>query len=90
MPEAWIVRSWKVEPFLCSPRYANEDRSVEDKLMNHANEHPGLALRIFDTDPALVYSIDAVERLAQRPTVSKTVYNRVRFGTAGVLAIKLE
>jgi DNA-binding transcriptional MerR regulator len=35
--------------------------------MKHANERPGSALRLFEPDPALVYSIDVVERLTQMP-----------------------
>ena len=44
--------------------------------MNYANEHPGLSLRLFDPDPTLVYSIDAVERLARVPRRTILIYCR--------------
>jgi len=45
-------------------------------FMNHTNEHLGLFLRLFDPDPALVYSIDAVERLARIPRRTILIYCR--------------
>jgi DNA-binding transcriptional MerR regulator len=39
-----------------------------------ANERPGSSLRLFEPDPALVYSIDVVERLTQMPRRKILVY----------------
>ena len=52
--------------------------------MNHANENPGLSLRLFDPDPSLVYSIDAVERLARVPR--RTILICCRHGLVSPLA----
>ena len=46
--------------------------------MKQANESPGTALRLFEPDPALVYSIDVVERLTQVPRRKILVYCRHR------------
>jgi DNA-binding transcriptional MerR regulator len=46
--------------------------------MKHANEMPGSALRLFEPDPALVYSIDVVERLTQVPRRKILVYCKHR------------
>ena len=50
--------------------------SRREKLMKHANERPKLALRIFEPDPALVYSIDVVEHLTQTPRRKILLYCR--------------
>jgi DNA-binding transcriptional MerR regulator len=42
--------------------------------MKRANERPGSSLRLFEPDPALVYSIDVVERLTQMPRRKILVY----------------
>lgn len=76
MSAAWIASSWRVEPLLCSPRHADEHRLADDKLMNHANEHPGSSLCLFDPDPALVYSIGEVERLTRVPRRMILLYCR--------------
>lgn len=52
--------------------------------MNHANEHPGLSLRLFDPEPALLYSIDAAERLARVPR--RTILICCRHGLVSPLA----
>jgi DNA-binding transcriptional MerR regulator len=44
--------------------------------MKQANERPGSAIRLFEPDPALVYSIDVVERLTQMPRRKILVYCR--------------
>ncbi len=44
--------------------------------MKPANERPGSALRLFEPDPALVYSIDVVERLTQMPRRKILIYCR--------------
>ncbi len=44
--------------------------------MNRANEQRGSSLRLFEPDPALVYSIDVVERLTQMPRRKILIYCR--------------
>jgi DNA-binding transcriptional MerR regulator len=44
--------------------------------MKHANERPGLAIRLYEPDPALVYSIDMVQRLTQMPRRKILIYCR--------------
>jgi DNA-binding transcriptional MerR regulator len=44
--------------------------------MKHANKRPRLALRLFEPDLALVYSIDVVERLTQMPRRKILIYCR--------------
>ena len=44
--------------------------------MKHANERPRSALRLFEPDPALAYSIDVVERLTQMPRRKILIYCR--------------
>jgi DNA-binding transcriptional MerR regulator len=44
-----------------------ERRLADDRVMNHPKADSKSSLQIFDPDPAVVYSIDMVERLAQMP-----------------------
>jgi DNA-binding transcriptional MerR regulator len=44
--------------------------------MKRANERPGSSLRLFEPDPAVVYSIDVVERLTQMPRRKILVFCR--------------
>lgn len=44
--------------------------------MKYAKQRPGSALRLFEPDSALVYSIDVVERLTQVPRRKILVYCR--------------
>lgn len=46
--------------------------------MKRSNEPPGWSLRLFEPDPALLYSIDVVERLTQVPRRKILVYCRHR------------
>ena len=46
--------------------------------MKHADEGPGSALRLFEPDPGLIYTIDVVERLTQMSRRKILVYCRHR------------
>ena len=51
-------------------------KSISHSRTGHANEGRGSALQLFEPDPALVYSIDVVERLTKVPRRKILVYCR--------------
>lgn len=51
---------------------------TDDKFMNRGTNHSGTSLRLFEPDPAVVYPIETVERLAQLPRRKILIYCRHR------------
>ena len=58
------------------PDPAVNNFQFDEKHMKRANERTGSSLRVFEPDPALVYSIEVVERLTQVSRRKILVYCR--------------